>query len=84
MKPPVKFQWRGNHHLYYGIFFVVFGLFNWEMGIDNGYLESLIPFWQSFVVVGAYFIADDIVEHVLTSQTPLRLLFEYLFRKRIK
>jgi hypothetical protein len=78
MQPPIKFVWKGNHHSYYGIFFIVFGLFNWYMGNENGNLEGLIPFWQAFIVAGGFFIADDIVEHTVTASTPLRKTYQYL------
>jgi uncharacterized membrane protein len=87
MKPPVKFKWRGNHHGYYGIFFIVFGLFNWYMGIDNAELTTLIPLWQSFAGIGIFMLIDDIIEHTITRDTPLRLLYEKIFRpilRRIK
>ena len=62
--------------MYYGIFMVVFGFFNWYMGIDNGELVTLIPLWQSFVGVGLFMIVDDVIEHTYTADTPLRILFE--------
>lgn len=80
MKPPVQWVWKGNHHSYYGVFFLGFGLFNWYMGSGNGNLDGLLPFWQAFVGVGAYLVADDIVEHEITGSTPLRILYEKLFR----
>lgn len=79
VKPPVKFVWKGNHHSYYGIFFIAFGLFNWYMGIDNSNLASLIPFWQSLVGLGTYMIVDDVIEHKVTADTPLRILYRKLF-----
>lgn len=80
MKPPVPFKWKGNHHSYYGVFLVAFGLFNWYMGIDNGQLEGLIPLWQSFAGIGALFILDDWIEHNITASTPLRLLYRFLYK----
>lgn len=81
MKPPVKFEWKGNHHGYYGIFAVAFGLFNWYMGIDNGALENLIPMWQTWVGIGALMIIDDVIEHTITGSTPLRWLFLHLYKQ---
>lgn len=80
MKPPVQFHWKGNHHSYYGVFFIIFGLFNWYMAVDNGNLATLIPFWQLFIILGSYFIADDIIEHNITESTPLRILYKLIFR----
>jgi len=76
LRPPVKFHWKGNHHLYYGIFFVAFGIFNWYMGIGNGELDSILSLWYSCIGIGLYMIIDDIVEHTVTADTPLRLLYE--------
>jgi hypothetical protein len=78
VRPPVQWIWKGNHHSYYGVFFVAFGVFNWFMGSGN--LDSLLPLWQSFVGLGAYMIADDVIEHKVTGSTPLRILYEKLFR----
>ena len=52
MQSKVKFEWRGNHHSYYGIFLAVFGIFNWYMGVDNGELSTLIPLWQACIGIG--------------------------------
>lgn len=76
----MKFVWKGNHHSYYGVFFIAFGLFNWYMAVGNGSLESLIPFWQVFISVGAFMIIDDVIEHKLTADTPLRVIYRMLFK----
>jgi len=76
MRPHVPFQWRGNHHSYTGLWFIGFGLFNWYMGIDNGLLSNLIPFWQLLIGVGALMFIDDFIEHTITADTPLRIIFE--------
>lgn len=79
-RPPVPFQWRGNHHLYHGIWIAAFGLFNWYMGIDNGELETLIPFWQFLVCIGVFAIFDDLYEHLICGDSPLRIIYEKLIR----
>jgi hypothetical protein len=79
-RPPVKFKWRGNHHLYYGIFFAAFGIFNWFMGIDNAELSGIIPFWQLLVGIGIGIIVDDTIEHLVTADTPLRIFYEKIIR----
>ena len=84
LRPPVKFEWRGNHHGYYGIFFIVFGIFNYIMGVDNGVLDKLLPFWNFFTLVGIVFLVDDAVEHWVTADTPLRILYEKVFRPLLK
>jgi len=80
MREPIKFSPRGNHHLYYGIFMIIFGAFNWFMGVDNGELENLLPLWQMFILVGSAFTIDDIIEHKVTADTPLRILYEKILR----
>ena len=84
MRPPVKFVWRGNHHLYHGLWLIGFGLFQWFMGVDNAELESLIPLWQGFVGVGVVMVVDDVIEHTVTGDTPLRLLYERVIRPLLK
>lgn len=75
LDPPVPFKWRGNHHLYHGLWFIGFGLFQWYMGIDNSELTKLIPFWQSLVTIGIFMAVDDIIEHTITGSTPLRIIY---------
>ena len=88
VKDLVPFKWRGNHHSYHGAWLVAFGIFQWYMGIDNGELESLIPFWQGLIGVGALMVIDDIIEHTITADTPLRILYEKIIMpillKRLK
>lgn len=84
MREKVKFEWRGNHHFYTGIFFAAFGVFQWYMGLDNGELTMLIPMWQIFFGVGIFMMIDDIIEHTITRDTPLRLLYEKVIRRYLK
>jgi hypothetical protein len=83
-RPKIKFEWRGNHHLYHGIWIAAFGIFQYYMGINNSELESLFPLWQVFIGAGVFMIIDDIVEHTLTADTPLRLLYEKIVRRYLK
>lgn len=76
MRKRVPFQWRGNHHSYTGLWLIGFGLFNWYMGIDNGCLSTLIPFWQSLIGVGLFMFVDDVWEHTISADTPLRIMYE--------
>ena len=78
MKPLVPFQWKGNHHGYNGAFILAFGLFNWYMGVDNGELTTLLPLWKSLSAVGSVMIIDDVIEHTITADTPLRVLWEHI------
>ena len=84
MREPVKFKWRGNHHLYHGIWFIGFGLFQWYMGIDNYPLDSLIPLWQLIISVGIFMVVDDVIEHTITGDTPLRILYEKVIMQCLK
>lgn len=76
LRPLVPFKWKGLHHSYIGCWFASFGFFCWYMCIGNGDLVVLIPFWQSLIGIGLYMLADDIVEHTYTADTPLRILYE--------
>ncbi len=81
MKPKNPFNWRGIHHGYLGLFFMAFGAFFWYMDINNGLYVSLIPLFQGFLGVGTYIFIDDVIEHTITASTPLRLLWEKLWKK---
>jgi len=80
MREPIKFYWKGNHHSYYGIFLLAFGLFNAYMGTDNGNLSELSELWWTIIGIGAFCIIDDIIEHNITADTPLRKLYEIIFK----
>ena len=80
MKSPVPFQWKGIHHLYLGIFFVVFGGFFLYMNNGNG-LDGLNYLYGAFIGVGGYLIFDDAVEHTITASTPLRILWDWMSSK---
>lgn len=84
MRPPVKFIWKGNHHSYHGLWLIAFGAFQWYMGIDNGALSNVIPLWQTCIGIGTFMLIDDVVEHTITADTPLRLIYEKLILPFIK
>ena len=79
MKPPIPFQWKGIHHSYIGAWFIAFGAFFLYMNQGNG-LDQLNYLWDAFIGVGSYFILDDTVEHNITGSTPLRILYNILFK----
>ena len=54
------------------------------MGIGNGELVTLIPLWQSFIGIGLFMIVDDIVEHTITADTPLRIFYERVIRPALR
>lgn len=60
--------WR-MHHGYLGILMIIYGF----TGI-NDITTSLIG-W-SFIGIGAYTLIDDIIEHTLTCNTPLRIFYD--------
>ena len=76
LRPPVPFVWKGNHHSYYGIWFIGFGIFNWYMAIGNVPMDALIPFWKFLIGTGLFMLIDDIIEHKYTADTPLRIIYE--------
>lgn len=84
MRPPVPFVWRGGHHLYTGIFFTVFGLFSYWMNLPNYPLNQLGWFWQLITAIGVFMMVDDIIEHKITGNTPLRILFEKVIMPILK
>ena len=86
MKPPTKFVWRGTHHLYYGIFFMVFGILMHWLAIPNYPANQGIWFFDLLTAIGVFMVADDVIEHKITGNTPLRILYEkvivpYLLKK---
>jgi len=80
MQPKVKFQWKGNHHLYYGLWILAFAIFNVFMGQDNAELTTLMPFWYILAGIGGLMIIDDVIEHTITASTPLRILYVKIIR----
>ena len=80
LSPHIPFKWKGNHHSYHGLWILAFGIFQWYMGIDNGELETLIPFWQLLIGVGVFMVIDDVIEHLITADTPLRLLYDKVIK----
>ena len=54
------------------------------MAIDNGELAATIPFWQLCIGIGAFMLVDDIIEHTLTADTPLRILYDRFIKPRLR
>jgi hypothetical protein len=78
-RPPVKFKPIGNHHAYYGVFFIAFGVFNLIMGYKN--LEVLHPLWYTITGIGIFMLADDIWEHNISADTPCRIIWEFILKR---
>jgi len=78
VRPKVPFKPKGNHHLYHGIWITAFGIFNLIMGYDN--IEELFPLWYALVGIGVFMMIDDIIEHTITADTPLRILWEKIYK----
>ena len=76
LQPHVPFKWYRNHHLYYGIALFLFGLYNYYLMIKSGELMKCKGIWQMFILIGVFLTLDDLVEHTITRDTPIRLLFE--------
>jgi len=76
MRPPVKFVWYRNHHLYIGIALFLFGLYNYYLMKKSGELTKCKSIWQIFMLVGVVLALDDVIEHTITADTPIRILFE--------
>jgi len=84
MRPPVPFKPIRNHHSYYGVFLAAFGIFNYLMMIGSNELLELSNMWITFIIIGILMIADDVIEHNITADTPLRILFEKILLPIIK
>ena len=76
MRKPVKFLWYRNHHLFYGISLFLFGLYNYFLMIKSGELLKLKYFWLLLMAIGIFLAVDDAIEHTITRDTPIRILFE--------
>jgi len=81
MRLPVPFKWRGIHHSYLGAWFIGFGLFFLYMNQGNG-LDTLNILYLLFIVIGSYLFVDDVYEHTVTADTPLRRLWEWMLKKK--
>ena len=79
MRPPNKFYPLALHHLYIGIALMWLGI----MAIFQPWSYTL-GLWC--IGIGIYCMIDDTMEHLITKDTPLRILFEKiiypLFKKR--
>ena len=81
MEAPNPFYWKGVHHGYLGIAFMLFGgIFLWLNEGNN--LDFLNPIFNFFLVSGGYLIIDDAIEHTITKNTPLRIIWERLLRRQ--
>jgi len=79
MRPPVKFYWRGVHHGYLGVWFASFGIFFLWMNMGNS-LDGLNIGYLVCVVIGVYLVVDDVIEHVITADTPARIVWEWMHK----
>ena len=77
MREPIKFHWKATHHLYIGICILMLA---WLIVLNEQY-----PIWgNNFLLLGIYIVFDDIVEHTITANTPIRLLAEKLLEPTLK
>jgi hypothetical protein len=77
MRKRVKFEPIAPHHLYMGLFLM---FISWTMLPYSYYY----PLCEYTMVIGLLVVIDDLVEHLVTGSTPLRLLFEKAIIKIIK
>lgn len=84
MRLPIKFVWYRNHHLYYGIALFLFGLYNYYLMKKSGELTKCKSIWQLFMIVGTILALDDFIEHTITRDTPIRILFEKYLLPRLQ
>ena len=76
MRSPVKFLWYRNHHAYYGVSLFLFGLYNYFLMKRSNELTKLEYLWILLMAIGTLLAIDDIVEHTVTRDTPIRIIFE--------
>jgi hypothetical protein len=69
MRNPLKFHWKEIHHLYIGIGLLCYGFY---LSLN----EYINIFTNTFFILGTYITVDDIVEHTITANTPLRVFTE--------
>jgi len=69
MKKRNPFIPKAPHHLYIGLFILFLA---WTMK-DYSYYH---PLCDILTVIGAFITIDDVIEHTVTADTPLRLLFD--------
>jgi len=80
MKPPVPFKWKGVHHSYLGAFLLVGGAFFLYMNSGNN-LDFLNPVYWFLVIFGGFLIIDDAIEHLITEDTPSRIIWNWILKK---
>ena len=70
--------------MYYGIALFLFGLYNYYLMKRSGELEKCKFIWYFFMLLGALVALDDFIEHTVTRDTPIRIIFEkYILPKII-
>lgn len=79
-RPPVKFKWRGIHHGYLGGWLIAFGFFFLYMNQGNN-LDPVNWLYMAVVATGTYLVLDDCIEHWVTADTPLRILWEWMVKR---
>lgn len=68
MRDAIPWCWDRFHHLYEGIFLLTVGYL-----IKN----NIVMF------VGIIFILDDVIEHTVTADTPIRLVYENFIKDKV-
>lgn len=79
MRQPIPFKWRGPHHSYLGIAFIIFGavfsFLNWGNNLD--FLNYI---FGVALGLGVILLVDDIYEHIISGDSPCRILWELILR----
>lgn len=83
MRPPVKFVPKAPHHLYTGIFIMclggVFRLLAWlcePYALYDAIYNPAMCMTYICLGSGALIAVDDILEHTISGNTPLRIFAE--------
>jgi len=65
LRPARYFCWDRLHHLYLGIFTLTIGYYTKD---------------KLMMAIGLFVIVDDIIEHTVTADTPLRIFYEQMLK----
>ena len=66
--PPRPFCWDKLHHCYIGVAIAVVGY-----AMKNNWV----------IFIGVLFVVDDILEHHVTNDTPLRQIYEQVIQQHV-
>lgn len=75
--PPVHWKTWRMHHGYLGILMMIYGV----TGINDITTE---PIATIIMLTGFLIFVDDLIEHTITADTPLRILYDKVIYPLLK